>query len=153
MVAICRGGGIGKDGTLPWHFPEDLKHFKQTTTGHTIIMGRKTHESIGRPLPNRRNIVLSRRPGYEATGCEIAPDVPTAVRMAREGGDELPFIIGGASSFAEALEYASHLYLTEIDADYECDTFFPDFDRSRWSVVETRAGEDPRITYLTLVRR
>ncbi len=150
IVAVARNGVIGRDGSLPWHVPEDLKHFKQLTTGHAIIMGRKTHESIGRPLPKRRNIVVTRS-GASFDGCETAHSLDAALELARKT-DPRPFIIGGASLYEEALAQATELHLTTIDQDVEGDTFFPT-DLPDFEEVESRPGETEGVTFRLLRRR
>jgi dihydrofolate reductase len=130
VVAWARRRVIGRAGRLPWHLPEDLRHFKRTTLGHPIVMGRRTWESIGRPLPGRRSIVVSRNPGWSAAGCEWAGSLAQALAMCA-GAPEV-FVIGGAQLFGEALPLAQRLFLTEIDADFEGDTFFPPADLSAW---------------------
>lgn len=129
IVAIDERGGIGRDNALPWRLPEDLAHFKRTTTGHPIIMGRKTFDSIGRPLPNRRNIVITRNPDWRHEGVEAAVSLDAALALA--GAGEL-FVIGGASIYAEALPRADRLIVTEIGKRFECDTFFPPIDLAVW---------------------
>jgi len=129
IVAIARNGIIGctnEDGrgALPWHLPEDLKHFKETTNGHPIIMGRKTWESLGRPLPNRRNMVISRQANYTATGAEVFASLPDALAAI---GDTPAFIIGGAELYKQALPLAGQLIITEVGLDAEGDTRFPPF--------------------------
>ncbi len=132
IVATERQRGIGINNTLPWRLPEDLAFFKRTTTGHTIIMGRKTFDSIGRPLPNRRNIVVTRNPDWSHPGVETAGSLQDAVSMA---GDGEAFVIGGAQIYIESLPLASKLIVTEIDADIECDAFFPAIDPAVWAQV------------------
>ena len=151
IVAVARNGVIGKDGALPWHMSEDLKHFKKTTDGHAIIMGRKTHESIGRALPKRRNIVLTRQTGTLFPGCEAARNLDAAIALARTT-DECPFIIGGASLYEEALPIATELHLTTIDEDVDGDTYFPK-DLSAFVEVESRAGETAGVVFRVLRRR
>jgi dihydrofolate reductase len=151
IVAVARNGVIGKAGTLPWHLPEDLKHFKKTTEGHAIIMGRKTHESIGRRLPKRRNIVVTRTQGAVSHGCETANDLEEAIALARTT-DECPFVIGGASLYEQALPLATELHITTIDRDVEGDTCFPD-DLSDFEEVESRAGETPGVVFRRLRRK
>ena len=129
IVAIARNGIIGctnEDGrgALPWHLPEDLKHFKETTNGYPIIMGRKTWESLGRPLPNRRNVVISRQVNYVAPGAEVFTSLPAALAAV---GDNPAFIIGGAELYRQALPLAGQLIITEVDMDAEGDTAFPPF--------------------------
>lgn len=142
VVAVSRNGVIGKDGKLPWHFSADLKFFKNLTTGHTVIMGRKTFDSIGKPLPNRRNIVISRSAPASVPGVEFAAGIEEAVKLAQEGDT---FIIGGASIYKETLDLVDGIYLTQIAADYEGDTFYPgvpgEFRESSRQVLQ----ENPRI--------
>ncbi|AZG13780.1 dihydrofolate reductase [Cupriavidus pauculus] len=133
IVARARNGVIGRDNALPWRLPEDLQHFKRTTLGAPIIMGRKTWDSIGRPLPGRRNIVVSRNRDLKLEGAEVAASLEDAQRLCV--GVEQVFLIGGAQLYAEALPSADRLIVTEIDADIEGDAFFPAVDRSRWNEV------------------
>lgn len=130
IAAVARNGVIGRDNAMPWHLTDDLKRFRALTTGHPIIMGRRTHESLGRPLPERRNIVISRDPAFVAPGCEVLPELDAAL-VACAGASEV-FIIGGAQLYAAALALADCLQLTEIDADFDGDTHFPQFDRRLW---------------------
>jgi dihydrofolate reductase len=150
IVAAARNGVIGKDGELPWHVSEDLKHFKNTTTGHVIIMGRNTHDSIGRALPGRRNIVVTRAVGAVFPGCETAHSLEEAITLARTT-DDCPFVIGGASLYEEALPLATELHLTTIDEDVEGDTYFPE-DLSEFEEVESRAGETAGVMFKVLRR-
>jgi dihydrofolate reductase len=129
VVAIDQQRGIGINNALPWHLPEDLAHFKRTTSGHPIIMGRKTFDSIGRPLPKRRNIVITRNPEWQHNGVEVVASVDEAIMLA--GSDEA-FIIGGAQIFIEALPYVHRLIVTEIGKTFACDTFFPEIARTQW---------------------
>ncbi len=152
VVAMTREGVIGRDGGLPWHIPEDLKHYKAETTGHAMIMGRKTYDSIGRPLPNRRSIVITRNRALQIPGVDMAPDLETAVRMARDGGDDEPRVVGGAAIFAEALPLATRLILTVIDDAIPGDTRFPAWDEAEWREVKRHPGADPRVTYRWLER-
>jgi len=133
IAAVARNGVIGKDGGMPWHLPADLQHFKRLTLGHPILMGRRTWESLGRPLPGRRNIVISRQPDWHADGAEHAASLPAALQ--RVSGDPLAFVIGGAKLYTQALPLADALELTKIDHDFDGDTRFPDWSRSRF--VET----------------
>ena len=150
IAAVARNGVIGKDGSLPWHVSEDLKHFKKTTSGHAIIMGRKMYESIGRPLPKRRNIVVTRQADAEFLGCEAALSLDKAISLARRT-DPCPFIIGGASLYEEALPIATELHLTTIDEDIEGDTYFPR-DLSAFEEVESQRGETPGVVFRLLRR-
>lgn len=132
VVATDRNGGIGINNTLPWRLPEDLAHFKRTTMGHPIIMGRKTFDSIGRPLPNRRNIVITRNPDWKHEGVEAVTSIDEAVRLV---GDTPACIIGGAQIYAEVLPHTDRLVVTEIDKVFECDAFFPSIDPQLWKEV------------------
>lgn len=132
VVAIDAQGGIGIRNTLPWRLPEDLAFFKRTTSGHPIIMGRKTFDSIGRPLPNRRNIVVTRNPDWRHEGVDAATSLAAGIALA---GDGEAFIIGGAQIFAEALPIVDRMIVTRIDKNFECDTFFPAVDWSQWEEV------------------
>lgn len=136
IVAMDRNRGIGIDNQLPWHLPEDLAHFKRLTTGHPIVMGRKTYDSIGRPLPNRRSIVVTRNPHWRHDGVEAVGSLDAAVALA---GDTPAFIIGGAQIFAEALAVADRLIVTHIDQAFDCDTFFPPIDLGVWQESERQA--------------
>jgi dihydrofolate reductase len=142
VAALARNGVIGAQGKLPWHLPEDLQHFKKLTLGHPVIMGRRTWASLGKPLPGRENIVVSRQPGFEAPGASVAVSLQAAVALC--AGEPLAFVIGGAEIYAAALPLADGLVLTEIDADYEGDTRFPDWERKAWraSQVETHTSRD-----------
>ncbi len=132
IVATERHNGIGIHNALPWRLPEDLAFFKRTTTGHPILMGRKTFESIGRPLPNRRNIVITRNPAWQHEGVDTAGSLQQAADLA---GDGEVFVIGGAQIYADALPLAARLIVTEIDADFACDAFFPAIDPAVWKEV------------------
>jgi len=145
---MSRNRVIGAGGALPWHLPEDLRHFKRLTLGHAIIMGRATYESIGRPLPGRRTIVLSRRLAAPP-GVEIAASLEEGIARARET-DEAPRIVGGGEVYREALPLATRIHLTEVDRVVEGDTFFPELDAG-WVEVEAIPGEG--VVYRTLERR
>ncbi|MFC5474927.1 dihydrofolate reductase [Paraherbaspirillum soli] len=132
IVAMDAHRGIGIRNTLPWHLPEDLAHFKRTTSGHPIIMGRKTFDSIGRALPNRRNIVITRNPDWRHDGVESAPSLAAAAAMV---GAAEAFIIGGAEIYAAAQAMAERMIVTEIAQSFDCDAFFPPFDRQQWQEV------------------
>lgn len=133
LVALDRNQVIGHQGRLPWHLPADLKRFKAITMGKPIIMGRKTHESIGRILPGRRNIVLTQKTGYTATGCEVFSSLARALEATRDEVEVM--IVGGAALYAEALPLCTRLYLTEVDAEVDGDVHFPPFVRSEWREV------------------
>lgn len=156
IVAVAKNGVIGKDGTLPWHVSEDLKHFKAVTNGHAIVMGRKTFESIGRPLPGRLNVVVSRTLSGAPSGTLLAPSLEAAVEFASLHESEYPgpaFVIGGSSLYVEAMRYVQRMYITEIDRAVAGDTFFPSYDKNVWTVTEERRGETPDVTFKTLTRR
>ncbi len=149
IVAQSRNRGIGLAGKLPWHVPEDLKRFKALTTGHAILMGRKTHESIGRALPGRRNVVLTRSPAV-FVGCESVASLDDALRLV--GDDAMPFIIGGAQLYADALPRVTHLFLTQLGRDAEADTFFPALDPAQWREVKRVAGATEGVEFIDLER-
>jgi dihydrofolate reductase len=128
IAAIARNGAIGRDNALLWRLSEDLQFFKRTTLGHPLLMGRKTFESIGRPLPGRRNIVLTRDAAWRADGIETAASLQAALEMTAAAPKR--FVIGGAQLYAHALPLADELVLTEVGRDFEADTFFPPWDRS-----------------------
>jgi dihydrofolate reductase len=136
LVAMDEKRGIGKDGKLPWRLSSDLKRFRELTMGHHIIVGRKTFESIGKPLPGRRTILVTRNLNYTVEGCLVAGSVESALKLAKERGESEAFIIGGADIYAQALEVADRIYLTEVHAEVDADTFFPEFDRSAWTERE-----------------
>ena len=146
VVAVARNGVIGRDNALPWHLPADLAHFKKVTLGHPVIMGRRTHESIGRALPGRDNIVVSRDRGYASAGCTVVDSLDAAWEAA--GAADEACVIGGTSLFREALPGADVIHLTEVEADVPGDTFFPDFDRREWQETEiARHAADTRNAY------
>ena len=151
VVAVADGGVIGVAGGLPWRIPEDLRHFKNVTMGHAIIMGRKTFESIGRALPGRRNIVVSRDPALRIEGVEVAPSVEAAVSLARSTDDE-PRIIGGSSIYEAALPLVTKIFFTEVHRKVDGDTFFPSFDRSAFRETDRRAAEEEGVEFVTLER-
>jgi len=130
-------GGIGKDGALPWHLPSDLKRFKEMTMGHHVIAGRKTFESIGKPLPGRNTIVVTSRPDYDAPGCYVVHSLDRAIELARSSGESEAFIIGGAQIYQNALSIADRIYMTQVHAQVECDTFFPEWDPAGWRLEES----------------
>jgi dihydrofolate reductase len=153
VVAMDARRGIGVDNTLPWHLPEDLAHFKRVTLGNPIIMGRKTFDSIGRPLPGRRNIVVTRNAGWRADGVEVADSLEAALALA---GPQSASIIGGAQVFAEALVRADRMIVTHIDKTYRCDTFFPAIDTAQWTAVSSEpqrsAGDGIEFAFVTYER-
>ncbi len=152
IAAMPENRVIGRDGALPWHLPADLARFKSITTGHTVIMGRKTFESVGQPLPNRRTIVITRNNDYQCAGIFIAHGLDEALDLAAHE-DEV-FILGGQAVYRIALPRADCLYLTIIHATIEGDTYFPTFDFDDWKLVEDERHEaDDRHTYAFSFRR
>ena len=148
IAAVAENGVIGRGGQLPWHLGDDMRQFKRLTMGHTIVMGRKTWESIGRPLPRRRIVVVSRQPQYRvnAEGVAVAASLEEALRIAEAAGDDEVFIIGGAEIYRLALPRADRLYLTSVIADIEGDTYFPsdDLNWDEWCSLrsETHDADD-----------
>ena len=132
IVAMDRNRLIGSENGLPWHLPADLKFFKRTTMGKPIVMGRKTYQSIGKPLPGRQNIVVTRDSAFSAEGCEIVGSIEQAVESCPESQEIM--LIGGASLYRQTLERASCLYVTRIHHEFSGDTWFPEFDERRWRV-------------------
>jgi len=129
--------GIGVDNRLPWRLSSDLKRFRDLTMGHHIIVGRKTFESIGKPLPGRRMIIVTRDRNYGIEDCDVAHSVEDAIRLARERGESEVFICGGAEIYAQSIEVADRMYLTLVDAEVAADTFFPEFDEHEWIEQES----------------
>ena len=152
VVAVSKNGYIGKDGGLPWHLPEDLKHFRRLTLGHTIIMGRKTYDSIGRPLPGRKTVVVSRNPELRIDGCAVARSLDEAIEIARRSDPE-PRIVGGESLYRESLPRATRIYLTDVQRDVEGDARFVELDAEAWREAESRPGESRDVVFRTLDRR
>ncbi len=151
IFAVSRNGVIGKDGKLPWHVPEDLAWFKKHTSGHAIIMGRRTHLSIGRPLPHRRNIVVSRDPAATFAGCETATSLEAALALAYEK-DACPFVIGGSELYRAALPLATHLYVTHIEREVEGDTFLEGWHDRSFREVSREAAKTPDVTFCVFTR-
>lgn len=144
IVAMAQNHTIGVNNTLPWRCPEDLKHFKTLTMGHHMIMGRKTFDSIGRPLPGRTTVVATRNTDLKVDGCLIAHSLKEAIAAC--AGDEQIFIVGGAELYRQAIALADTLYITEIQQDIDGDAFFPDFDKNTWQETsrEVRSQETPQ---------
>ncbi len=133
IVAVSSNNVIGRDGHLPWHLSADLKRFKAITTGHSIILGRKNYEDIGRPLPNRTNYVLTRNASFEAPGCIVCASLEAALEAARAAGEMECFIIGGAAVYREAMPLVQKLYFTRVESDVDGDVFFPKWGEG-WSL-------------------
>jgi dihydrofolate reductase len=144
LVAMADNGVIGRDNGLPWQLPDDLKRFKALTMGHALLMGRRTHDSIGRALPGRRNLVLSRNPHWQADGAERVDTIERALALAGADGAARMSVLGGAGVYALALPHADQLLLTEIDADLDGDTFFPPWPRAEFCETsrEPHVGHD-----------
>lgn len=151
VVAAARNGVIGVDNRLPWRLPGDLRHFKAVTLGKPVVMGRKTFESIGRPLPGRHNIVVSRDPAYAAEGVEVVHSVEAALiragQAARKARAEEVSVIGGAEIYRQVLPRASVIHLTRVELDVEGDAFFPLPDPKQWHCVESRRASDDGVAY------
>lgn len=141
VVAVARNGVIGAGGGMPWHLPEDLKRFKAVTLGHTLVMGRKTHESIGRLLPGRRTVIVTRNPDFRVDGATVAPSVEAALAAAAD--DSETFVVGGGEIYVQALPLADRLLVTEIDAAPEGDTTFPPVDPALWRETASESHRSP----------
>ncbi|MBF0304810.1 MAG: dihydrofolate reductase [Alphaproteobacteria bacterium] len=158
VVAVAANGAIGRGNDLPWRLPADLRHFKRVTMGKPVIMGRRTFESIGKPLPGRLNLVVSNSPDFKPEGVVVVGGLAAALDAARAAGAAEAMVIGGARLFAEALPIADRIHLTEVHATVEGDVFLPDFDRAAWreSTRERHAaaaGEVADYSFVTLDRR
>ncbi len=157
IVAVAANGAIGREGDLPWRLPADLRHFKRLTMGHHLIIGRRTWESVAVILPGRTMVVVTRDPNYRpgVEGVLVANSLEEALRLA--GGDDEPFVAGGAALYREAFDIVDRMYLTRIDAEFEADTFFPVFNAGQWVVVAEEKHEPDEknvypYTFLTLER-
>ena len=137
IVARSKNGVIGKDNDLIWKIPEDLKYFKRVTTGKDVLMGRKTYESIGRPLPNRRNLILSREKSLSIDGCLIYNRIDEVISIFSD-----IFVIGGSEVYKMMLPHADEIYITQIDKEFEGDTYFDDLDQNRWKLESSVKGEE-----------
>jgi len=156
VVAIAENNAIGKENKLLWHLPADLRHFKEVTTGHTIIMGRKTYDSVGKPLPNRRNIVITRKSGLEIPGVEVVHTLEEALALCDE--QEEVFIGGGAEIYKMAMSLTDKIYLTVVKGIFDADTFFPEIDPNKWEETESISFEPDEknafgYTFSTLIRK
>jgi dihydrofolate reductase len=155
IVATASNNVIGKDNQLIWHLPADLKHFKQLTMGHPILMGRKTYESIGKPLPGRTTVIITRQQDFKADGCIITHSVQEAIEKAKEI-DEQVYIIGGAEVYKEALPLTDCIELTNIHHSFDGDTYFPEITESDWEVIskeEHKPDEKNKFSYTFLTLR
>ncbi|MBG26965.1 MAG: diacylglycerol kinase [Croceibacter sp.] len=156
IAAAAENNALGKDGDLVWHLPDDFKRFKKLTTGHHIIMGRKTFESFPKPLPNRTHIVITRNRDYTKEGCIVVHNLEDALKIAEE--DTQPFIIGGGEIYKLALNASEKIELTRVHDTFEADAFFPEIDLSKWELINEEFHEkDERhsvsFTYLTYVKK
>ena len=146
VAAVAANGVIGVEGRLPWHLPDELAHFKRVTTGNVVLMGRRTHESIGRPLPRRTNIVVTRQRDWHADGVLVASDVPGALALAAgRPGDVM--VIGGGEVYAATMPLADAQILTEVHASPEGDAFYPAFDRAEWTEVRREAHDGSDVVW------
>lgn len=136
IVAVAKNNVIGINNTLPWHLPEDLKRFRALTTGHHIVMGRKTYESLGRLLPNRTTVIVTRNKNYLVEGAIIATSLESAIASCKD--DDEPFLIGGAELYTAGITLANKLYLTKVHTAVEGDAFFPSFHESDWALIEKK---------------
>jgi dihydrofolate reductase len=147
VVATAENHAIGKDNKLLWYLPNDLKHFKTITSGHTVIMGRKTYDSVGKPLPNRRNIIITRQQ-IDIPGCEVVNSLEEAVALCKT--EEEVFIVGGAEIYRQAMAITNKIYLTIVHQNFEGDTYFPDIDKNIWVETEREDYEpDEKTSSLT----
>jgi dihydrofolate reductase len=135
IVAVAHNRVIGRDNDIPWYLPADLQYFKKVTMGHTVVMGRNCYNSIGRPLPKRTNIIVTRDPFYISSVCPIARSIPEALEIANEKGDTEVFIIGGGQIYNQTVNLWDRLYLTEVDIEVDGDVFFPEIDMKQWRLV------------------
>lgn len=146
IVAAAETGAIGKENKLLWHLPDDLRFFKRTTSGHAVIMGRKTYESVGRPLPNRTNVVITRQKDYKLEGAEVVHSLEAALEACAD--EKEVFIVGGADIYRQALPVADRVYLTRVHADLEGDSYFPRLDNVEWALQSAEHhGSDDRHAY------
>jgi dihydrofolate reductase len=135
IAALDQNQGIGIDNQLPWHLPADLSWFKQVTMGHHLLVGRKTYQSIGKPLPGRVMIVLTRNSGFQVEGSLLSTSLSEAMQIARESGEKELFVIGGAEIYRQSLPLADHLYLTRVHASFPADAFFPEIKDEEWNLI------------------
>jgi dihydrofolate reductase len=152
IVAMGKNRELGKNNELLWRIPEDMKHFRDTTKGHTVLMGLKTFQSIGKPLPERKNIILSHDPSIEVDGAYVATSPEEALETAKEQEDEEIFVIGGAMVYSLFLKRVDRLYLTLIDADFpDADVFFPEYEHVFSNVISSRKSQDEYFSYRFII--
>jgi dihydrofolate reductase len=137
IVAMDEKRGIGKAGRLPWRLSSDLKRFRELTMGHHLIVGRKTFESIGKPLPGRQMIVVTRNAGFKPEGCLVSGSVQDALSLAKRRGESEVFVIGGAEIYTQTLDATDRVYLTQVHAEVDADTFFPDLNHEEWTATQS----------------
>jgi len=141
IVGVAHNNVIGKDNDMPWHLSEDLKYFKRTTLGHHILMGRTNFNAIGRPLPKRTNVIVTRDPFFMVSNCLVVHSIEEGIQVAKDNGETELFIIGGGSIYEQTISICNKLYLTEIDLEIEGDVFFPEIDFSEWKLI----SEEPHL--------
>lgn len=152
IAAIGSNKELGKDNKLLWHIPEDFKRFKELTTGHPVIMGRKTFESIGKPLPQRTNIIITRDKNFQQKNCLVVHSLDEAINIAKTKDDKEIFIIGGGQIYEQAINIADKLYLTIVKGSFDADTFFPDYSRFQKIVFQKKSHSDKyKYTFLELI--
>lgn len=139
IVAVAKNNVIGKDNDIPWYLPADLKYFKKQTSGHHIIMGRNCYLSIGKPLPKRTNVILTRDPYFIASSCIVAHSIEEGLTIALDNGEEEAFIIGGGEIYKQSVPFWDRLYITEVDLEVDGDVFFPDVDMEEWNLVSSES--------------
>jgi dihydrofolate reductase len=140
IAAVAKNGVIGNAGKIPWHLPNDMRHFREITLNHPVIMGRKTYESIGKPLPGRNNIIVTRQEDYGAPECTVVHTLEDALKAARQEGAEEAFVIGGSELYREAMPVADRLYITAIGENFEGDALFPEINSFEWKKISEEKG-------------
>lgn len=158
IVAVSENGVMGREGRLPWRLPADVELFRRLTMGHYLILGRKTYESIGRPLPGRKIIILTRQKDYAVEGCEVTDDLEKALEIARSNDESEAIIGGGAVVFAQAFPHTDRIYFTRVHAEIAGDTFYPAFNEQEWEVIKEQEyplveGQDHAFTFQILERK
>ncbi len=144
IVAVAENNVIGKDNDLIWRLPADLKYFKKTTSGHHILMGRKNYESIGKPLPNRTSVIITRNKDYKAEGCIVVNSITEALEVAKANGETEAFIIGGGEIYKSSMDKTDKIYYTEVHESFDGDTFYPELDKGKWKEIsrETHSKDE-----------
>ncbi len=152
IAAVSANGVIGAEGKIPWNIPADMAHFKELTTGGAVIMGRYTYESIGRPLPERFNIVVSRKSSYSGDELATVQDIESAIKLAKKERSEI-FLCGGERIYSEGIRYAQRLYFTLLDDEYCGDAYFPEFDHSEFRLTKIQRDNENKLTFCTYLRK